>query len=122
MAFLRDFLGKDELKEIWKTISQRLRVRGMKLVDKSEWEKHGPHSGMEYTVFCGRAKVKGQKRETWVAIYPNRVYETNDWRNISTDQLIHISTRGKRPPGWHGERPRVKRISRDGSPGEPSKA
>ncbi len=117
-----------DLKEAWKTITQRLKKRGLRPVNKSEWKIHDAHSGTEYMVFCGPAKVEGRKKETWVAIYPNRVYETNDWLNISSDRLIGIPAKGKRkkpqppkPPGWDGERPRVKRISRDGSAGESSK-
>jgi hypothetical protein len=56
-------------------IQKRLKLRGLVMVKSGDWEKHGPHEGMPYTVFIGLCRYPGTKEETWVAIYPKRIYE-----------------------------------------------
>ena len=63
-------------------IQNRLKRRGLVMVKSGDWEKHGPHEGMPFMVIIGLCRFIGTKEETWVAIYPKRIYELEnpcDW-------------------------------------------
>jgi hypothetical protein len=56
-------------------IKVRLKRRGLIMVEDGDWEKHGPHEGMPFMVIIGLCQYTSTKEETWVAIYPHRIYE-----------------------------------------------
>ena len=83
MAYLTDYFNEKALKGIWKTIERRLKDRGWKPIDKDEWEKHGPHLGMEYMVYLGWAEDQITKQKVEVVLYPRKIYHIGNVRSWS---------------------------------------
>ena len=96
MAYIID-LDRDIVRRMFAKIQERLKKRGLEIVQKNEWEKHGPYfPEMDYEVFVGPA-TRGPWVSLVVVVYPRAVYEIDDpkWWN--------------RPLGHEGERIKILR-------------
>jgi len=91
MAYITD-LNRDIADRMFTEIREALRKRGLTLVYKKEWEKHGPHQDMEYEIFVGAAKGPWGSSVGCVVIYPWGVWA------IDGSDVWH------RPNGHEGER------------------
>lgn len=99
MALLTDYFHEEDLKDIWKMIRRRLKDRGYMPIDKSEWEKHGPHQGMEYMVFLGPSKDLTTKQKVEVVLYPRKVYHMGnctEWFLVGPEDILPLKKSRRR--------------------------
>jgi hypothetical protein len=76
-------------------IQSRLKKRGLEMDEDGEWEKHGPHEGMNYMVILGPCRwITGPGKGVInnIVIYPNRIYEDDGcgWSNVGKNQVIKV--------------------------------
>jgi len=77
-------------------IKVHLRQRGLRIIERDEWEVHGSHfPELQYQVFVGPAMGIRGSFSGYVAIYPGTVYE------IDSSEFWH------RPKGHEGETIRI---------------